>query len=44
LIAERTWDCYCWKLERFNFSLGGQKPGEGTTDNVEEEAMVKLMD
>jgi hypothetical protein len=39
-----TWDCHCWKFARVNFSLGGQKPREGTTDSAEEEAMVKLMD
>jgi hypothetical protein len=44
LIAEMTWDCHCWKFARVNFSLGGQKPREGTTDSAEEEAMVKLMD
>jgi hypothetical protein len=30
-------------LARVSFSLGRQKPREGTTDNAEEEAMVKLM-
>jgi hypothetical protein len=44
LIAERTWDCHCWKLARVSFSLEGQKPREGTADSAEEEAMVKLMD
>jgi hypothetical protein len=44
LIAERTWDCHCWKLAHVSFSLEGQKPREGTTDSAEEEAMVKLMD